>query len=202
MCLASAPRAVNSPRRKLICGTVPTLEGGTMIIEEKFYLLVLDEVRSQPDLAQSLPVDIEALALQCAGCSLDTALGRLHQRPPCEGGRGFEAVHSLAPPPAHLTTSSEELERSLGTLLPANYEKVCRDALACLVWLDFKHAEERINLAKFLKDEWAFAHFLYGLLRGLDGEMGKAHFELYLAINRETYISARQRVDRALSLVR
>lgn len=173
-----------------------------MTVEEKFYLLVLDEVRIQPNLAAQLPFDLEQHAERFAGCTLDVALERLFERQPCASGLGFAAVKQMKPAPASLATPPERARASLGNDLQQDYESLCHGALLNLLWLDYTRAEEKINLAKYLKDEWAFAHFLYGLLRGVVGDVGKAHFELYLSINREALTCARQRIDRALSLVR
>jgi len=173
-----------------------------MTVEEKFYLVLMDEIRSQPGLADNLPFELEAHAKLFAGCSLDQAVGRLQERKPCAKGLGFAAVAKLPPPPPKLVQDLDQLRSSIGEDQLTSYADLCRGALLNLLWRDFLHAEERINLAKYLRDEWAFAHFIYGLLRGIDGDVGKAHFELYLAVNREGLICARQRIDRALSLVR
>jgi len=173
-----------------------------MTVEEKFYLLVMDEVRAQPGLANELAVDLERHAVAFAGCPLDQALGRLEERKPCANGRSFAALRELGPQPPALTRDLESLRSSLGEDGAAAYERLCREALLNLLWQDFGHAEDRINLAKYLRDDWAFAHYLYGLQRGLEGHVGKAHFELYLAVNRETFPGARSRIERALDLVR
>ena len=173
-----------------------------MTVEEKFYLLAMDEVRAQPDLVDELPFELESHAKRFAGCSLDAALGRLKERKPCAGGHGFAAVAELPEPPPPLLRGLDTLHVGINEDPPSSYAGLCRGALLNLLWLDYQRAEERINLAKYLHDEWAFAHYLYGLLRGIDGDVGKAHFELYLAVNREGLICARNRIDRALGLVR
>lgn len=178
-----------------------------MTVEEKFYLLLLDEVRAQPRLADELrstdrSVDLERLAERFAGRPLDAALAKLSERDPCQGGQRFVAVQALGAEPTKLTMTLEELRWGLSGDERTDYDGLCRGALLNLLWRDFQRAEEKVNLAKYLRDDWAFAHFVYGLQRGIDGEVGKAHFELYLAINRETFPSARQRIDRALALVR
>jgi len=173
-----------------------------MSVEEKFYLLVLDEIRSQPDLGTTLPVDLGDFALKFAGCPLDEALERLGERQPCAGGEGFKALPALGPLPPTLDLDPGALRERLSLNLEQDYQLLCREALLNLLWQNRRNAEERINLAKYLRDEWAFAHFVYGLLRGVAGNLGRAHFELYLAINRETFVCARARVERALDLVR
>ena len=173
-----------------------------MKVEEKFYLLAMDEVRQQPGLAEELPFDLERHAERFAGCPLDIAIERLGERRPCANGLGFAVIDELKPVPARLTHDAAQLGAGLGEDLHKSYNQLCRGALLHLLWRDFARAQEHINLAKYLKDAWAFAHFLYGLLRGIDGEVGKAHFELYLAVNREGLICARHRIDRALALVR
>jgi hypothetical protein len=173
-----------------------------MTVEEKFYLVLMDEIRSQPDLVDDLPFELESHAELFAGCPLDVAINRLQKRRPCAGGLGFGAVAKLPPQPAELVRGLEELRSQIGEDQLTSYTALCRAALLNLLWRDFQQAEQRINLAKYLRDEWAFAHFIYGLLRGIDGDVGKAHFELYLAVNREGLICARNRIDRALGLVR
>jgi hypothetical protein len=173
-----------------------------MSVEEKFYLLVLDEVRAQPDLVTSLPLDLESYARKFAGCSLDEAIERLDERQPCGGGDGFEALSLLGELPTSLGLDLSALRERLTMDLEQDYHLLCREALLNLLWQNRHNAEQRINLAKYLRDEWAFAHFVYGLLRGVAGNLGRAHFELYLAINRETFACARARVERALDLVR
>jgi len=174
-----------------------------MTVEQKFYLLILDEVRSQPTLLDELPFDLEQHAERFAGCPLDVALERLTERQPCtRSSLGFDSVKQLKPQPPRNCTPIPALRDRLPEDVQQDYTVLCRNALLNLVWLDLGGAEEKINLAKYLNDAWAFAHFLYGMLRGVDGEVGKAHFELYLAINRENLICAQQRIERALSLVR
>ena len=173
-----------------------------MSVEEKFYLLVMDEVRSQPGLAESLPFDLEGYAQGFAGCSLDEALERLDDWKPGDGARGFGITSTLTPPPPELTDELDTLRGRLTLDLQEDYQLLCRQALLNLLWWQPRGAEERINLAKYLRDEWAFAHFVYGLLRGVSGNLGRAHFELYLALNREPLVCARARVERALDLVR
>jgi hypothetical protein len=170
-----------------------------MTVEEKFYILVMDEIRAQPGLTRELGFDLEGYAQTFCGCPLDQALTRLDQRGPCAGGLGFTAVDKLGPQPAGAARGVGAIRHQQGDL---SYDGLCRGALLNLLWRDRARAEEKINLAKYLRDDWAFAHYLYGLLRGVDGDVGKAHFELYLAINRETFACAKQRIDRALSLVR
>ena len=173
-----------------------------MSVEEKFYLLVMDEVRAQPGLAEGLPFDLETHAQQFAGCSLNDALKYLSHRKPCDGGLGFDVTATLGSPPQELSDGLSAIQGRLTMDLEQDYRLLCRQGLLNLIWRRRQGAEERINLAKYLKDEWAFAHFIYGLLRGLSGDLGRAHFELYLAINRETLVCARSRVERALELVR
>lgn len=173
-----------------------------MTVEEKFYLLTLDEVRQQPGLAEELPFDLEQHAERFTGRRLDVAIDQLDRPRPCASGLGFGALAKLPPQPPPLVEELDALRARMDEDPRQSYDRLCRTALLNLLWRDFARAEARINLAKFLRDRWAFAHFLYGLLRGIDGEAGKAHFELYLAVNREGLLCARQRIDRALDLVR
>ncbi len=174
-----------------------------MSLESRFYLLIVDEVRAQPGML----ADLETLP---PARKLLAVLGRLSPLLGPTGapdlvvnaaGLGPKLQSDLGPKPVDLT---ETLTRWEGTFrdLDKNYVALCRTALVHLLWRDCVAAEEAINMAKYKMDNWALAHYVYGLLRGLQGDAGKAHFELYLAVHREPYPEARQRIERALDLVR
>lgn len=57
-----------------------------------------------------------------------------------------------------------------------------------------------INLAKHINDGKAFVHHAYGLLQGGQGNRNGARFELGLALARESFAGARQRIRRGLAL--
>jgi len=178
-----------------------------MRVEEKFYLLVIDEFRAQPQLAEEVYAadlaDLIDYGTRFAGIPIDEALERIARREPFgeTAGLGFKILHELGPEPEEpdvdLSRFHTEPSRQ-----PEIYSQLCRLALINLLWKNFAAAQEKINQAKFMRDEWAFAHYALGLLRGLDGDLGRAHFELYLAVNREPLLGAKQRIERALSLVR
>jgi len=175
-----------------------------MHVEEKFYLLVIDEFRAQPGLSEEINVlDLQDYGARFAGMQLDQALDQIARREPLgvTKGAGFKILHELGPEPQEQPIKVDDIGID-SALMPAVYEQLCRQALINLLWKNFSAALEKINLAKYVRDEWAFAHYALGLLRGLDGELGRAHFELYLAMNREPLLGARQRIERALGLVR
>ena len=58
-----------------------------------------------------------------------------------------------------------------------------------------------MNIAKNNHDDRAFSHHVYGLLRGLQGNVEEAKFELGLARARETHESAIKRIDLALKVL-
>ena len=175
-----------------------------MNVEEKFYLLVIDEFRAQPQLKdETHAVDLADYGSRFAGINIDDALDCIARREPLSdtSGLGFKILHELGPEPQEPDVDLLRF-RTDPSLQPETYSKLCSLALVNLLWKNFSAAQEKINLAKFVRDEWASAHYALGLLRGLDGDLGRAHFELYLAVNREPLLGAKQRIERALSLVR
>jgi hypothetical protein len=81
-----------------------------------------------------------------------------------------------------------------------NYNALCRSALLHLFWNEVEKAERKVNIAKNNRDEWAFAHHVYGLIRGFQEDAAGARFELHLARERESVPGARARIERALSV--
>lgn len=175
-----------------------------MNVEEKFYLLVIDEFRSQPQLAEEIhTVDLVDYGTRFAGVHLDEALDLIARgERSTVDGLGFSILHELGPEPEEPPLEGLEVSRVPGRGQAELYGQLCRHALVHLLWKNFAAALDKINQAKYMRDEWAFAHYALGLLRGLDGDLGRAHFELYLAVNREPLFGAKQRIERALGLVR
>lgn len=172
-------------------------------MRESFYVLVLAEIEAQPNLKKELGQnDIGVVALQFTGFALDKALEIVASSHPAVAlaGAGFAALKALAPPPREFLRDVGELHAHLKS--PAdNYQALCRSALLHLFWGDLERAEKKINLAKAKNDAWAFAHHVYGLLRGLQEESEGARFELHLAMEREAIPEARERIGRALTVV-
>jgi hypothetical protein len=172
-------------------------------LEEKFYILIIEEVRAQPGLGELVPLDLDTYGESFAGMPLQAAITAIDAGQPISSSEAlsFAALDQLGPPRGHLVLDGYRVETDPERRDEA-YRLLCQHALLDLLWNDVPAAEEKVNLAKYFRDDWAFAHFLYGLLRGLTGAVGHAHFELYLATHRETLPGARQRIERALRLVR
>jgi hypothetical protein len=103
-------------------------------------------------------------------------------------------IRSLLPPPASLFRPVAEVLSMFGG---SNYDALCRSALLHLFWGQLKAAEKKVNMAKNNHDDRAFAHHVYGLLRGLHEDRDGARFELGLALAREGFEGARLRIGRA-----
>jgi CubicO group peptidase (beta-lactamase class C family) len=163
-----------------------------MAVQESSYLLILSEIDAQPDLKADLGTnDLAAVAHRFSGSSLEEAIEQLGAQPWQPTGDGLSVVHRLSPPGA----------RALNLSSQTGYEQLCRAALLALFWNDVPTAEHKVNVAKQQNDDWAFAHHVYGLLRGLQGNVGGARFELELALARETFDGARARMQRAFDVL-
>ncbi len=174
-----------------------------MSLEDKFYLLVVDEVRAQPGMLAELETIRPARrVLQVLG-KLGPLLGPTGAPDMAVNAAGVvpKVITALGPEPVDLETGLANWQASFDDL-ERNYMALARSALVHMLWRKTYQAEEAINRAKYRIDNWAFAHVVYGLLQGLRGDAGKAHFELYLAVHREPYPEARDRIERALDLVR
>lgn len=174
-----------------------------MSFEDKFYLLVVDEVRAQPGmLAELETINPTRRFFQVFG-TIGPLLEPTGAPDMAVNAAGVvpKVIAALGPEPVDLEAELSNWQRSFEDL-PRNYMALCRSALVYMLWRKTYQAEEAINRAKYRMDNWAFAHYVYGLLHGLKGDAGKAHFELYLAVHREPYPEARARIDRALDLVR
>ena len=175
-----------------------------MGLRDAFYALVLDEVRCQPDLASELGGnELGGVALAAFGHGLESICERIersHTGLPrgVITGPGFGVIRSLLPPPASLFRPVAEV---LSMVFGSNYDALCRSALLHLFWGQLDAAERKVNVAKNNHDGRAFAHHIYGLLRGLQEDREGARFELSLARAREGFESARSRINRAAQLV-
>lgn len=174
-----------------------------MSLEEKFYLLIVDELRAQPGLIEELEGLGPGRRVAQVFGRMSPLLGPVGTPEIVVNAAGLvpRLVAALGEAPVDLTS---ELKRwtDEATDAHATYMTLARGALVQLLWRNFGAAEDAINLAKYQQDDWAFAHYVYGLSRGLEGDAGRAHFELYLALHREPFPEARERIDRALDLVR
>lgn len=175
---------------------------GHMRLEDAFYLLVVDEVRVLPGFIAKLERISSAQRLLMTLGKYSATLGPagdpdfLYLGP----GIGQKIAHELGQFPLGLI---DEYQRKLKTTSDESiYMTRVESAILNLLWKNCFQAEELINQAKYIYDHWSFAHYIYGLLLGLRGDAGKAHFELYLALHREPYPEAKKRIERALKLVR
>jgi hypothetical protein len=175
-----------------------------MRLRDGFYAFVLDEIHCQPSLQSELGGnELSGVALTAFGHGLEWVCGKIEQSQtglpkPVITGPGFEIMRSLLPPPASLFRPIAEV---LAMAFGSNYDALCRSALLHLFWGQLEAAEKKVNLAKNNHDERAFAHHVYGLLRGLQEDWDGARFELTLAISREGLEGPKQRINRALQFL-
>ena len=177
-----------------------------MRLQDGFYALVLDEIRNQPGLEKELGANnIADIALKAFGYTLQVFCNKIEMTGtgipipiPIITGSGFWIIRKLAPP-------STIWLRSLADILSiwsgSNYDALCRSALLHIFWGQLDEAERKINIAKNNHDDGAYAHHVYGLLRGLQEDREGSQFELGLALSREGFESARQRIHLALHLL-
>jgi hypothetical protein len=170
-------------------------------LHDLFYALLLDEIACQPNLRKELGAnELGNVALRAFGWALERIGAEVEKAYSWLGesyvvGPGLGIVKQLLPRPASLLRDVADI---LAMIFGSNYDALCRSALLHLFWGEIGKAERKINLAKYKHNERAFAHHVYGLLRGLQGDREGARFELGLALQREEYEGARQRIARAL----
>jgi hypothetical protein len=171
-----------------------------MLLAEKFYILVLDEIRNQPNLSnewQSMKT-----AINIADTSLDILVETLKQGNWQQKlfATGLQTIRDSNPPLACFARDLGDWHSWKFKDKTANYESLCRSALLNLSLQQLDKAETKINEAKFIDDDWAYAHHLYGLLRGIQENREGACFELNLALHRESSDVVKQRIERAINL--
>jgi len=167
-------------------------------LQDISYALLLDEISAQPNLSDELGAnEMGNVAVKAFGpVVLKIGLSTLLTGPwVALGGVGVKVISHLLPPPQSLFRDVGEI---MAMVSGSNYDALCRSALLHLFWGELKKAERKINMAKHHHDERAFAHHVYGLLRGLEGNASGARFELQLALERERLDGPRQRIERAL----
>jgi|GEM_PF-6045724 len=175
-----------------------------MRLQDGFYALVLDEIRNQPGLEKELGANnLSAVALTAFGSTLKRFCQNIEMTGtgfpiPIITGPGFMIIRKLTPP---ATIWLRSLADILSIWSGSNYEALCRSALLHIFWGQLDEAERKINIAKNNHDDRAYAHHVYGLLRGLQEDREGSQFELGLAMSREGFESARQRVHLALHLL-
>lgn len=175
-----------------------------MRLQDGFYALVLDEIRNQPGLDKELDSNILTdIALTAFGSTLEKVCSNIEMTGtgipiPMITGPGFWIIRKLTPPSTIRRRAWADI---LSIWLGSNYEALCRSALLHIFWGQLDEAERKINVAKNNHDDRAFAHHVYGLLRGLREDREGSQFELGLALSREGFESARQRIHHALHLL-
>ncbi|MBW2736273.1 MAG: hypothetical protein JRH20_28125, partial [Deltaproteobacteria bacterium] len=166
-------------------------------------LLAIDELRAQPGMLKDLREIAPAQKIIKVLGEVAPVLGPVGHEDLLLNTAGLvrRLAQGLGPQPVDLEDGLTRWEQSLSDD-DSNYAAHCRSAIVYLAWKNFTTAEAAINRAKFKHDNWALAHYVYGLLRGMQGDAGRAHFELYLAFHREPYPEGQARIKRALDLVR
>jgi len=179
-----------------------------LTLRDVFYALLLDELWSQPGLVNGLSGyrldDVARLAfghpLEWVTQQLQRLDGDAHDvSPPMVTGDGPGVTALLFPTPGAL---SEEELRAASAGVAGEYLLLCRTALIHLFRGELRAAEDNINKAKYRHDDRAFAHHVYGLLRGLQGDATRARKELGLAFKHETLDGVRIRIRRGLRVQR
>ena len=168
----------------------------------EFYALVQHEIYCQPGLRNE---KIAGELLEMAGTVFTVTLSVVVKHLLLTGSVPNEYI---VPGAIDIMSKNWDVPRTyrnisdfLSTLSGSNYDSLCRSALLHLAWNDIKKAEDNVNIAKLNHDDRAFAHHVYGLLRGLQGDEAGARFELYLALQRETYEDAKRRIECALRVL-
>lgn len=172
-------------------------------VQEAFYLLVLDEIRNQPELEKELGKNITDTAQLFCGSGLNVVLRELDKgQLPAMEGTGFNEIQDSYKL-ILFKGAREFFYEPISTLQgkEVNYTTLCRTALLFLYYYQLGKAEEKINLAKYNKDDWAYAYHVCGLLRGLQKDFDGAYFELGFAQKQEKFDEPKNRIARALRLV-
>jgi len=172
-------------------------------LSEAFLLLVLDEINSQPNLRSEFAQnEMQGVAIKLFGMGLDQAVQTLEKQ--CTGlpvsvlrMTNTKVSDVIIPRPKKLTRDVAEV---LSMVMGSNYDALCRSAILHIYWNELTDAERKINMAKNNDDSKAFAHHVYGLLRGVQGNRDGARFELGIALERESFEGARHRIKRAITV--
>jgi hypothetical protein len=172
-----------------------------MPLFEAFYILVLDEIRAQPNLETELrwletTLDISEKVIDVLIEILDQGDWQLKL-----AATGFKGLKRFNLPIASFARHLGDWHSWKIKDKTANYESLCRSALLNLAWKKIDIAEGKVNDAKLIYDDWAFAHHVYGLLRGLQENRDSARFELGLALQREPSDLVKHRIERAIRLL-
>lgn len=174
------------------------------VVKNTTFALLLEEIRCQPNLQNELGAnefgEVCAKALGQTLVVIIATMGEPITGVPIWVARclGPKIIDTLTPPPTSIFRSIAD---TLAMRSGSNYDSLCRSALLHLFWRQYSQAEMKLNIAKNNHDDRAFSHHVYGLLRGLQGNVEEAKFELGLARARETHESAIKRIDLALKVL-
>lgn len=83
----------------------------------------------------------------------------------------------------------------------ADYQEAIRCALSYAVNQLAAHAYAALRIAAYQHDNWAYHHYLMGLLRAIEGNEEGAKREFFLALEKEPYEDARARIRQAIDLI-
>ena len=172
-----------------------------MSIIDAFSILVIDEIRVQPNLRNELNCLEAVLAIGEEGLDILLAILDGGDWPHKLAARGVKLLGNITPSPSILVRDFGDWHASTFKDKTAKYESLCRSSLLNLYWKEFDKAEKKVNEARILNDRWAYAHHLYELLRGLQENQDNACFELGLALQREPSIIVKRRIERAIRLL-
>ena len=174
-----------------------------MSLRDAFYACVLDEIRCQPNLQNELGGnELGGVVLAAFGRGLERVCQQIEQ-----AHTGLPLAVITGPGLAwfgRLSRRRRAFSVRLRRCFPSSSAPTtmpCAGALLHLFWGQLEAAEGKVNAAKNNHDDRAFAHHVYGLLRGLQEDRESALFELALASAREGFPGARHRISRALQLV-
>jgi len=168
----------------------------------EFYALVQHEIYCQPGLRnEKIAGDLLEMADRVFTVAFSVVLERLLRAASVPNEYIVPGAIQIMSKSWDVPSTYRNISDFLSTLSGSNYDSLCRSALLHLAWNDIKRAEDNVNIAKLNHDDRAFAHHVYGLLRGLQGDEAGARFELYLALQRETYEDAKRRIECALRVL-
>jgi hypothetical protein len=176
---------------------------GSDLLRPAFYALVHYEIESQPHILDKKGQEIaEEFADNVFRAPLSLVVDRVKR------GLGLpqafvnsDATSTLERGPLDSRKFDLHWTSFRSRFVGSNYDVLCSNALVFLARNNIAMAEKEVNIAKLNHDDRAFAHHVYGLLRGLQGDEAGARFELYLALQRETYEDAKRRIECALRVL-
>lgn len=173
---------------------------GRTMREMTFYLLVLDEVRQRPRLAEAVGFAfLDSLSDRMCGLTVDEAVRRLDVGPPVV----WDVSAWLEPTTPWPTVRLQKLESShVGTaeVSVIDYQVRCRQALGEMLNRKTDSADFALSWAVAEYPEWPTARHYLGLMLGAQSKLEAAARELSAAIE-SAEGPALPRIERALRLL-